>query len=97
MPWNFEPDMVIKSYDGWGVAGGIRGVARGSVEVAWGIDGIAGVGGIESVGRSLYYTWSGCVGIGDAGLGGDSYLPIASIGQEWNALDNGGDAQDGAQ
>ena len=34
MPRNFEPEMVIKSYDGGGIASGTGGVAEGSVEAA---------------------------------------------------------------
>ena len=55
MPRNFEPDMVIKSCDGGGAAGGTGGVVGGLVVVAWGIDGAAGVDGIYSVGHSSYY------------------------------------------
>ena len=46
--------MMIKSYDGEGATSGTGGVAGGSVEAAWGIDGAIGVDRIDYVGCSSY-------------------------------------------
>ena len=105
MARNSKPDTVIKSSNVGGAASKKWGVAGGSVEVAWGIEGAVRADGIEYVGHSSYWAWSTYAGIGDAGWVGllqvlillDSYLLAMSIGREWNALDNGGDTQDGAQ
>ena len=59
-------DMVMEASDVGGAAGGIGGVAGGSVEVASSIGGATGVGGTNSVGNSSCYLT--CGGPGDAGL-----------------------------
>ena len=105
MARNIEPDTMIKSSDVRGATGGTGSVVGGSIEVAWGIDGVVGMGGIDSMGYSFYCACLGCAGTGHAGLGKgllqvltplDSYLPTVSIGREWNVLDNGGGGQGGA-
>ena len=52
MARNSMANMVIEASDVGGAAGGTGDVARGSVEVASGIDGAAGAGGTDSIGSS---------------------------------------------
>ena len=68
MARNSVADMVMEASDVGGVVGGIGGIAGGSVEVALGIGGVVGAGGIDSLGSSS--CCSACGGIGDADLGG---------------------------
>ena len=53
MARNSIADMLIGASDVGGAAGGTGYVAGGSVEVASGIDGAAGAGGIKSEGSLL--------------------------------------------
>ena len=70
MTRNSMTDMVIEASDVGGAAGGTRGVVGGSIEVASGIDGVAGAGDTHYVGCSSRCACSVCAGTGDAGLGG---------------------------
>ena len=70
MARNSVANMVIEASDIGGAAGGTRGVAGGSAEVASGIDGAARTSGIDSVGSSSYCSCSACTSTRDAGLGG---------------------------
>ena len=70
MARNSVANMVIEASDVGGAAGGTGGVAGRSIEVASGIDGVAGAGDTHYVGCSSRCVCSVCAGTGDAGLGG---------------------------
>ena len=75
MARNSMADMVIEASDVGGAAGGTGDVARGSVEVALGIDSAAGACGTYSTGNSSY-----CSTCGDTR---DASLGSVATGVEW--------------